>query len=796
MSKNFLKMTLRNIKRHKVYSFINIAGLSVGMACCFLIYSYVQYELSYDKFHKDYKDIYRVVNRQIGNVYLGTDYFSTSPALLAPTMKEDFSEVLKAARVYFLKGLLSYENKHFNETVHFADPEFFKIFTYPLRISSTQNPIEDPFSMLITQRMAQKYFGEQNPIGKNICLNNEFDFIVTGILQDTPLNSHLRFDFLLSLISIKTIMGGEWGQRYLSRWDSADFHSYIKLRKGTDPETLQEKLLAFKNKYLGEESPSCFILQPISSIHLQSHMNMELEPNSNVKYLFIFSTVGFLILLIACFNYMNLTTASISHRAKEVSMRKVVGADRKSIFRQFLSESMISCSIAFISALLLIYLFLPTFQSIFDRELYFSQFNDARMIVGLFSIALFMGLLSGSYPALLLSSIRPIKILRGNFKLSTKGSSLFRKNLVVIQFFISIFLIIGALVIGKQRDFIKSRNLGFQKENILNVLIQDPELRSNCQRIKTELSNHPQILDMTVSSHIPARIRGGSRSAYWEGREKDITLTTYRISVDYNYLDFYGIDIVKGRNFSREFPSDQKNAYIVNEIIADYIGWEDPIGQKFSWSGRPVNGEVIGVVKNFHFFSLHMPIDGLAIKLDPNGNYLSVKIHPENMENTVAFIEKKWKELSPEYPFVFSFLDETIDKMYRTEQRLGKSINIFTTIAIFIACLGLFGLASFTAEQKAKEIGIRKILGAPILNIIYLLSNEFLKRVLIAAVLAAPPSWFVMNLWLRNFAYRTNIDVWIIVISTALAVFVAIITVCCQSIKVATANPVDSLRYE
>ncbi len=765
------------------------------MACCFLIYTYVQYELSYDKFHKDYKVIYRIINRQIGNVYLGTDYFSTSPALLVPTLKRDFPEVLEGTRVDRRRGLLSFGNKRFNETIHFADPEFFKIFTYPQLSGDLQDPIGEPFSLLITEKMAQKYFGDENPVGNTMRFNNQFDFTVTGVLLDTPLNSHMQFDFLSALLSLKTIMG-EWGQRYLNQWGSADFHSYIKLEKGTDTEEFQEKLLALKNKYRGEESKSRYILQSLSSIHLHSHMNSEMEPNSDVRYLYIFSAVGFLILLIACFNYMNLSTARSLHRAKEVGMRKVVGADRKSIFKQFLSESVVSCSIALLAGLLLVYLFLPTFRAVFDRELPFSLFSDIKLLVGLSGIALFMGLLSGSYPAFFLSSIHPVKMLRGKFRLSTKGSSLFRKSLVVIQFFISISLIIGAMVIDRQRDFIKNRNLGFEKEHILYVLVQDPDLRSNCQRIKSELSGNPQILDMTVSMHIPARIWGGSRGAYWEGRGDVETLTTYRTEVDYNYFDFYGIDVVKGRNFSKEFPSDQENAYIVNETIADYIGWEDPIGQNFSWSGRSMMGEVIGVVKDFHFFALRMPIDGLAIRLNPNGNYLSLKIHPENVEKTIAFIEKKWKELSPEYPFTFSFLDDAIDRMYRTEQRLGKGINIFTTIAIFIACLGLFGLASFTAEQKTKEIGIRKILGAPILSIIYLLSHEFLKRVLLAAVLAIPLSCFVMNMWLRNFAYRINISIWTIVISTFLAMFIALITVSYQSIKAATANPVDSLRYE
>ena len=796
MIHNYLKIAWRNIKRHKGFSLINIAGLAIGMACCFLIYSYVQYELSYDKFHDDYEDIYRVINRQIGNVYLGTDYFSTSPAFLVPALKQDFPEVLAGTRIDRRSGLLTFKNKRFIETIHFADPDFFKIFTYPQLSGDLQNPIGEPFSLLITERMAQKYFGGENPIGKTICFDSKFDFKVTGVLKDAPLNSHFQFEFLSSLLSMKAMMSGRIAERYLNELNSADFHSYIKLNKGTDPEKFQEKLLSFKDKYQGEESHSRFILQPLSRIHLNSHNNFEMEPNSDVKYLYIFSTVGFLIMLIACFNYMNLTTARISHRAKEVGMRKVVGADRTSIVRQFLSEAMITSSIAFISGLLLVYLFFPTFRVVFDIELPFSLLNDARLIAGLFAIALFMGLLSGSYPALFLSSIRPIKILRGNFKLSTRGSSVFRKSLVVIQFIISIFLIIGALVIDKQRDFIKNRNLGFQQENIINIPIQDPELRSNCQRIKTELSGHPQILDMTVSMHIPSRIRGGNRRAYWEGREEQETLTTYRTLVDYNFFDFYGIDIVKGRNFSREFPSDRTNAYIVNETTANYIGWEDPIGQSFSWSGRSMKGEVIGVVRDFHFFALHMPIDGLAIRLSPNGNYFSLKIHPQNMEKTIAFIEKKWKRLSPEYPFTFAFLDDTIDRMYRTEQRLGKGINIFTSIAIFIACLGLFGLASFTAEQKTKEIGIRKILGAPILSIVYFLSREFLIRVFLAAVLAVPPSCFVMNMWLRNFAYRTRIDVWTIVNSMVLAMFIALITVSYQTIKAATANPVDSLRYE
>ncbi len=798
MFKNYLKIAFRNIVRQKGYSSINIIGLALGMACCILIYFYIQYELSYDKFHEDYQDIYRVITRQEGNVYMGTDYWSTTPALLASTMKNDFPEVIKATRVKHRRGIIRYKANRFNEVLTFVDPDFLDIFTFPIKSGDRHSPISDPFTVLLTQEMAQKYFGEDDPVGKTLLFNNTFEFIVRGVLENIPSNSHFHFDFLASIISLRTIVGGDWGARYLNRWRSADFHSYIKLQNGAKPEVLEAKLPAFKTKYEGNASPNNFQLQPLSRIHLHSHLNFEMEANSYAWYLYLFSAIAFFIMLIGCFNYMSLATARSVQRAKEVGLRKVVGAAKRSLIRQFMSESMVFAGIAFLFAIALVSLFLPVFSTLMDRDIHFSILQNYRILLGVIGICLLIGLVAGSYPALYLASLRPVRMLKGNFLASSRKSILFRNSLVIVQFIISIALIICTQVVYDQRDFIKNKDLGFQKEYILNVYIQDPLLRETSQVFKNELLKHNKIEDVTLSSNIPVNIRSGSRFASWEGKieEEESSLGVYRTSVDYNYFDFYGIEIVKGRPFSEDFPSDQNEAYIINEAVAEYIGWDDPIGKRFGWSRRNLDGTVIGVIKDFHFFPLHMSIDGLAIKLNPAGNYLSLKIKPGAASETIAYIDEKWKEYSPEYPFSYTFLDDRIDQLYRTEQRLGKSFNYFTIIAVLIACLGLFAQASHKAQQKTKEIGIRKVLGASISNILLLLSREFVKWVLVANIIAWPIAYFAMNKWLQNFAYRINIGWWTFLLAGAMALVIAILTVSYQAIRAATANPVEALRYE
>lgn len=799
MFKNYLTIALRNIKKHFAYSFINILGLSIGMAVFILILLYVQFELSYDKYHADYQNIYRVVTRQPGNVYLGTDYFSTSPALLASTMKQDFPEVIMGTRVTSRGGIVTYGENKFSERIHFVDPDFTDIFTFRLINSNYPSPLSEPFTIFLTKSMAEKYFGDADPIGKTILFNNEFEFRINGVLEDVPANSHFRFDFLASIISLRTIIGGDWGVTYLNRWGSADFHSYIKLSAQADPANLQNKLPAFRDNYEGKDAHgrNAFELQPLTDIHLSSHNNFEIESNSYTWYLYLFASIGVFILLIGCFNYMSLSTAKSMQRMKEIGLRKVFGADRNSLIKQFLLESFVFSFFALIVGLLFTHLFLPPFSLLIVRDIPTAMLWNASVIMGIIIITIFVGLFSGFYPAFFLSKFHPVNVLKGEIKSGTNRAASLRNTLVVIQFTISVILIVCAQFIYQQRDFIKNKDLGFEKEQIFYTYLRDTQFRRSSDAFRNDLLQYPDIIDITSSHSLPVTIRSGSRFAGWEGKtEEESTLGIYRAYVDYNFLDFYGIELINGRNFSKDFSTDVEEAYIINKTAADYIGWKDSIGKAFSWGGSELDGKIIGVIEDFHFFPLQMPMDGLALKLTTSGSYISIKISPNNISQTIEYIENKWEEHSPNYPFEYSFLDDRIDRMYRTEQKLGESFNYFTFIAIFIACLGLFALASYTSQQKTKEIGIRKVLGASVLGIVYLLSRSFLRWVGLASIMAAPIAFYVMSLWLENFAYRIAINIWPFLISFLLSVIIALITISYQSIRAATANPVEALKYE
>ncbi len=806
MFKNYLKIALRNLKKYKGFSFINIAGLAIGITCCLLILLLVREEISFDRFHEHNDQIYRVINQHPGQFYMGTDYLAVTPAPLAPAMMAEFPEVVTATRIDSSdEVIISYQNKRFYEDgFYWTDSHFFDVFSFPLLRGDQSKALSEPYSVIISERMAKKYFGdEDDPIGKTIALNNRYDFVVTGIMKDVPRNSHLQFDFLAPLITLSRIRERE---DFLEGWGNYSYYTYILLQKGYSLGDLENKLPAFIEKYLGERfrqrrqrdpsyQASRFFLQPLKRIHLYSHLNFEITPNSDIRQIYLLSALALVTLLIACINYMNLATARSASRAKEVGMRKVVGAERRQLIRQFLGESILFCFIAVLLAAVLVELFLPAFNSLIGKSISFHFYHNWEFFIGLVCLALVVGIVSGSYPAFFLSTFRPVTVLKGGFKTETKGSFL-RKILVIFQFAASIILVISTAIIYGQIEYIRNKKLGFDREQVVVLPVEDRELRQNHEPLKNELLQNPAILGCTASTWLPNNIRTNVGDTTWDGMEEGTDLQVYLLEADHDFIDVFGIELVEGRNFSREFPADSQ-AYILNETARRIFGWEKALGKRFGIGRKVGAGPVIGVVKDFHFLSLHQEMQPLAIHLTENRmSYLSVKISAENIPRIIGFLKEKWNKFSPNHPFDYFFLDDDFEKMYRSEMRLGKIFASFTALAVFIACLGLFGLASFTSEQRTKEIGVRKVLGASVSNIVILLSKEFSKWVCMASLIAWPVAYFFMSRWLQSFAYRTSMGVWMFLLATMLALFVAMATVSFKAVKAAIANPVDALRYE
>ncbi len=586
------------------------------------------------------------------------------------------------------------------------------------------------------------------------------------------------------------------GRDSVETWGYYEPKTYVKLESHANPINLEGKFPAFLRKYKGEDSSSGKLhLQPLTDIHLGGNLRFELETNSNMRYIYLFSAIAFLIMLIACLNYINLSIARSAKRAIEVGMRKVVGANKVQLIRQFLGESMVFCILALMISALLVGLLLPAFGYLIERNLTLSLFQDLDMLLVFLGIAVFIGFLSGSYPAFFISSFQPVQIIKGTLRIGSKSSAGFRNSLVVVQFVVSIVLIVCTFVIHNQLSFIRNKNLGFDKEQMVTVYTMDRNLKRNPESLKRELLKNPEILGVSASLDLPTTIRRTS-TFEWEEQGKRRKLGLNYTFVDYDFFNVYDIELAKGRKFSEDFSMDKEQAVVINETAARNLGWEDPIGRRFQTQGR--EWTVIGVIKDFHFQSLHWEIAPLVFLFyEGRGiDYFSIKFSPSNIPSTLGFIKEKWIKFSPEFPFQYAFLNERVDKIYKAEQKLGQSFNIFTLVALSIACLGLIGLASFISEQKRKEIGIRKVLGADFQSIIVLLARDFVKCIAVAAVIAWPIGYFVMERWLQNFVYRTSIGIEIFILSGLLAFVIALTTVSYQSIKDALANPVESLRYE
>ncbi len=786
MFKNYLKISLRNIKKHKGYSFINIAGLAIGMAICILILLWVQDELDYEKFHENGENIYRVcMNDQNYGVVWPVVSIPVGPAL-----KEEFPEILDSARVSDFRSLVTWGEKKFDETGAYVDPSFFNMFTYPFIKGDPKTALSAPSSLVITQRMANKFFGDEEPLGKNLKLNNELDFTVTGVIKDMPRNSHIHFDFLAPFIIF------EQRDRDSTHWGRFQIYTYVMLQGETPFKEVEEKIAGLLQEHNVRPGPK-LELGALTRIHLYAA-----DGGGDIRYVYIFSIIAVFILVIACINFMNLTTARSSTRAKEIGMRKVTGARRTDLIKQFMGESVLISLIALFFAVVLVFLLLPAFNNLANKQLVLNPHGNWDLILGFMGIVLFTGLLAGSYPALFLSSFKPVHILTGSL-IPTTGrmkKTVFRKALVVVQFSISVFLIISTLVIFKQLHFIRSINLGYEKDHLISLPLRGSTVQQ-LEAFKGELLRNPKILHVGATSEVPILIYYLHTGYDWEGKNPEKESRMNEILVDYDFIETLKMTIAQGRGFSKDYETDATEAYIINEAAVKAMDIGSPVGKRFS---APTHagmreGKIIGVVKDFHFKPLHDEIEPLVMFINPEKfNYFCIRVKSDisDLSGTIKFIEGVWDKFAPNFPFEYSFLDETFNRIYRSEQKTGSIFGYLTFLAIFISCLGLFGLAAQMAELRTKEIGIRKVLGASVSGITLLLSKDFMKWVVVANVIAWPAAYFAMNKWLQNFAYRTRMGIEVFILAAALAFVIALVTVSYQSIRGAMADPVDSLRYE
>lgn len=810
MFRNYLKIALRNLWKQKTFSAINIIGLATGLACFILIALYVADELSYDRHNEKAGRIYRV-NSDIrfgGNEL----HLAVNSDPMGPTLKKDFPEVEDYVRIYASNGhrMVKKGTEYIREdAVGHADSTLFNVFTLPVLHGDAATALNEPNTVVLTESTAKKYFGTTDVVGKNIETdeNGSTLYKVTAVIKDIPRASHFRFDFLFSMDNVYY----EWGN-FLSH----NFHTYVLLKPGTDYKALDKKLKTVVDRYVVPQAKQVmnigsmeefeksgnkllYSLMPLTDIHLRSDRFPELSVNGDVQYVYIFSAVALFVLLLACINFMNLSTARSANRAKEVGIRKVLGSEKRLLVRQFLSESVLTTFFALLIALALVALSLNYFNGLAGKELSFGTLFQPQCVLFLLLLLLVVGFVAGGYPAFFLASFKPIAVLKGKLNAGFKRSTL-RSSLVVFQFATSIVLIVGTIVVYRQLGYIQAKKIGFNKDQVL-VINGTGALRNNNAAFKNEIAKLPGVKATSYAGYLP--VQGSSRNDNSFSTEAVMDAKTgfnmQSWTVDYDYLNVMGMELKAGRNFSRDFGTDSA-ALLINETTAQLMGG-NPVGKKLyanfdDNSGNLKPYEVIGVVKNFHYESLRQTVGPLCMRLGNADWVMAAKVSTADVSGLLARMEQKWKSMAPGMPFNYQFLDEAFNNMYRAESRTGKLGLSFAVIAILIACLGLFGLATYTAEQRIKEIGIRKVLGASVPDLVALLSKDFLRLVLVASVVALPLAWWAMNKWLQDFAFRTEISWWVLALAAFVSVLIALFTISFQSIKAATANPVKNLRSE
>jgi putative ABC transport system permease protein len=783
MIKNYFKIALLNIKRYSTYSILNISGMAIGMASAILILLWVQDEWSYERHFKNADDLYRVIEKQYfsgGEVSL----FAISPGMLATALKEEFPEIVRSAR-YSNPQFPMQKGKEFIEAkIAIVDKEFLEMFNIKFVRGDIKSALNGPYNIVITENLASKYFNNEDPIGKTLT-SASWVFTITGIVKSLPHTSHLQFDILFPSEFLTQIGApvNDWGFRC---------YNYIELKKGTDSKIVDVKILDFiKKKNNGSNSE--IFLQNIKKIHLFSSQKYayDISGHGDINDVRILSLIAVFILLIACINFMNLSTAQSARRAREIGVRKVAGAGKRKIIVQFLVESLLIVLVAHVIAMIFVELLLPGFNNLTGKQLSVN-YHSAGLYLGLITIVLFCGLLAGSYPAFYLSSLKPLDTMWGVIN-KNPGKAEFRRVLVIFQFSLSIVLIICTLIVGNQLSYMQNKNLGYNKENIGYFLFDTNPRDPKLETFKKELNNNPDIVSVTRAHYNPVNVEGTWSGLKWTGKKEGDDVLFYGLGANEDYAKTFQLQIKEGRFFSSEFSTDN-TALVINEQAAKIMGFKNPIGEIIS-SGNGSKFTIIGVVKDFHFRSLHIKIEPLIMRLESCNNFY-IRMKPDKIISVVESVNKIYKSFNNPNPLYFHFLDDDFDKLYLTEKRMGKIFGYFSFLAIIISCLGLIGLSLFMIERRTKEIGIRKINGAKSIEIFSLLLKEYIVWVLISILIACPIAWYAMNNWLQNFAYRINISWWVFALAGSIALLIALLTVSWQSYKAASKNPVEALRYE
>lgn len=805
MFKNYLKVGIRNMLRYKAFSIINITGLSVGIACCMLILLYVKDELSFDRYHENYNNIYRVIHTYRNPGPDGSlpapspDEFQVwGSAPVGPLLKDEFAAIKSYFRFTSPKQVLfQYNDKIFQENnMIFADSTAFKLFSWELIAGNRETALTKPNSIVLTQSVAKKYFGYENPLGKTITVDKTRAYEVTGVMEDIPANSHFSFDGLISMVTFHNRRPG-----IFESWGYVDFYTYFLVDGKSDIQTLKNQLPDFFQRKAPEDfkEGNTIDIEPLADAYLHSEAKRQPGTTGSYDNIYIFSSIAAFILLIACINFMNLSTARSMERAKEIGVRKAIGALQRTLIFQFLLESILIATLSGILALVFVYFLIPFVEGLSGKVFNLNALLTTEYVGMYISAIFFIGLLAGSYPSWVLAKFKSAQVLKGGLKADNKGISV-RKSLVVFQFALSIILIVGTAVVYSQLDYLRTKDLGFEKEHMLIIDFGwDNEVQKQTESIKTELLRHPDVEKVSASRAVPGQFFPNAGTTVESSSGEMIMYDPAIYEIDPDFIPIYNMELVAGRNFSGSNISDSTEALIINEAAAKLYGYnnpEDVIGKPFAQWGR--EGQVIGVLKDFNYKSLHTRVEPLTLRFAPIFSFreFSVKIKSSNIQHTISELKEKWEELVPQRPFIYSFLNDTFNNQYQADVRFGKIFMVFAIIAILIACLGLFGLTIYTTEQRTKEIGIRKVLGASVASIVTLLSKDYAKLFVAALIIAFPVSWYVMTQWLSGFAYQTTIGPEIFAIAAGVTMLLALSTISWQSVKAAIKNPVHTLKDE
>jgi len=802
MVKSYLWLSVRSIISQGRQSVISMFGISIALTCAILIILYVRYELSYDTYHENADHIYRIIRKQPGHEYMGRDLFAVTPVPLKDALINDIPEIKNATLCTRKFHILEYDSKLFEEGGFlYADTDFLEIFTFPVITGNPAEALKDPFTLFMTKDMAVKYFGSENPVGKTIMADNRYLFTVCGILENIPQNSHFHFDFLTGFETFFSMSGGK---DKAGNWDNFSHTTYIQLSDNTTAADIEDKLNDLTDRYLSSRpffKDSRFIAEPLRDIHLRDDSNFSIADSGDIRYVYLLSAVGILILLIACFNYMNMANARSYNRGRETGILKAAGAGKGEVIIQLVTESVLISFGGLALALVIAGLLLPSFSSFTERPLTFRMIFESRIFINVVLLTLATGVIAGIWPSLHLSSITPVNLINENYKaLGGNRSWQLRNLLVVVQNVISVVALICTFTVMRQLKFIETSELGFERENIITVELKDPALRNNPGTLLHELRKNPAITDMATSVNLPVNTQGTSYAS-WAGKPEELKQFVYRAGIGNDFIDFYGLKVISGRGFSDEFASDTLNNFIINEAAAKIMGPDDPVGKKFGFGKEERFGTVIGVIENYHFQSLHLAIEPLALAATGSDNfklprYVSIRVTPGKVSETLAFTDRTVKELSPHYLNPVSVLSDRVEMMYRAEMKLASIFILSAVLAVILTCLGQYSLSSYTTQSRTREMVIRKVMGAQPSGIIFMITAQTMKWILASLLFAWPIAYLLMQKWLQIFAWHINIGAGVFLLSLLIISLISLTAVSYHVIKLARVNPAEMIRHE